>query len=722
MYKGLQILVFLFLALHLPVFNFAQSKEEILLREISSSKTQNSKIDKLIELHNYYSTTNRQKWFESIALLNKEALKIESEELKGRLFLSMGSAYLELGNIPDFKKCYELNIANKKFLRFEDNHVQRQLAIEYLVTKKDALASNFSLKHIASAKKNKQNRFISEAYLSRSSFFMQSQLKDSAIYYANLATDFAKRSDTKICLALSLHHQAKVHFFFKNYLEAINEEFKFLYLAEELDHIYFKSLAYSSIAEISFDVGNFDETTIYLKKANTFSTRLSDFYEQAKLKIYFAKLFLARENLTKANNTISEALATFKAFNDYRNLGTCTNVLGQIATQKSDYETAINYFNSAIDYLGISGEKRELDLVLVLNNLGKLYLKKGDLIQAELYLLKVVSQGSKLGELSQNYKLLSELYFKKNQLQLAYNYQNLYLSILEDNALSTVGSKVLQLTESNLREERERLISYQKESIQAKEMITIQLTRQIFIIVIFAVLLLFLLLFLIFRSRQNKLKQSQKEAELSQSLLRSQMNPHFIFNAMSGIQSYIYSHEPDKSSQFLVNFSRLIRLILENSSKEFIPLELELEIIEKYLTTQKMRFEDRFDFKLNIDELLLEKQALIPPMITQPFIENAIEHGQLHTLIDGCINISITEENKMLQIIISDNGVGRKGSKNTQKIKSHNSMAIDITRERIRIINQKYRTKGNLKIRDYDELNEIGTEIIIKIPLKFENN
>ena len=720
MYKGLQILVFLFFALHLPVYNFAQNKEEILLREISSSKTQNSKIDKLIELHNFYSTTNRQKWFESIDLLNKEALKIESEELKGRLFLSMGSAYLELGNIPDFKKCYELNIANKKFLRFEDNHVQRQLAIEYLVTKKDALASNFSLKHIAFAKKNKQNRFISEAYISRSLFFMQTQVKDSAIYYANLATDFAKRSDTKICLALSLHHQAKVQFFFRNYLEAINEEFKFLYLAEELDHTYFKSLAYRSIAEISFDVGNFDETTIYLKKANTFSTRLSDFYEEAKLKIYFAKLFLARENLTKANNTISEAFATFKTFNDYRNLGTCTNVLGQIATQKSDYETAINYFNSAISYFGISGEKQELDLVF--NNLGKLYLQKGDLIQAELYLLKVVSQVSKSGELSQNYKLLSELYFKKNQLQLAYNYQNLYLSILEYNALSTVGSKVLQLTESNLREERERLISYQKESIQAKEMITIQLTRQIFIIVIFAVLLLFLLFFLIFRSRQNKLKQSQKEAELSQSLLRSQMNPHFIFNAMSGIQSYIYSHEPEKSSQFLVNFSRLIRLILENSSKEFIPLELELEIIEKYLTTQKMRFEDRFDFKLNIDELLIEKQALIPPMITQPFIENAIEHGQLHTLIDGCINISITEENKMLQIIISDNGVGRKGSKNTKKIKSHNSMAIDITRERIRIINQKYKTKGNLKIRDYDELNEIGTEVIIKIPLKFENN
>ena len=720
MYKGLQILVFLFLALHVPVCNFAQSKEDILLREISSSKTQNSKIDKLIELHNFYSTTNRQKWFESIDLLNKEALKIESEELKGRLFLSMGSAYFELGNIPDFKKCYELNIANKKFLSIEDNQVQRQLGIMYLITKNSASVSNFSLNHIAIAKKSKQNRFISDAYILRSLFFMNSQVKDSAIYYASLATDFAKRSDTKISLALAIHHQAKVQIFFRNYLEAVNTVFKFLYLAEELDNTYFKFLAFNSIAAISFYVGNLDKSTIYLKKAQNSAILLSDIRGEAILKVSSAKLNLAHNNLVKSSEIIVEALSAFKIFKDIRNLGICNNIFGQIATKKKDYQTAINYFNSARDYIEISGDKNELHLVI--QNLGKLYLQKGDLIQAEFFLLKVLNQGSKSGELSQNYKLLSELYFKKNELKSAFNYQNLYLSLLEENALSKEGSKVLQLTESNLREERERLITYQKESIQAKEMITIQLTRQIFIIVVFVVLLLFLLFFLIFRSRQNKLKQSQKEAELSQSLLRSQMNPHFIFNAMSGIQSYIYSHEPDKSSQFLVNFSRLIRLILENSSKEFIPLELEVEIIEKYLTTQKMRFEDRFDFNLEVDEQLLEKQVLIPPMITQPFIENAIEHGQLHTLQDGCIKIKITEDNKMLQIIISDNGVGRKGSRNTKKIKSHNSMAIDITRERIRIINQKYKTNGNLIIRDFDELNEIGTEVIIKIPLKFEIN
>ena len=299
-------------------------------------------------------------------------------------------------------------------------------------------------------------------------------------------------------------------------------------------------------------------------------------------------------------------------------------------------------------------------------------------------------------------------------------YQSLYLAVIEKSSITKDGSKVLQLTESNLREEREILISKQKKSIQTQEMVKIEMTRNLLIVLLLVFFLIVILVFLILRNRQNKLKQSQKESEMSQSLLRSQMNPHFIFNAMSGIQSYIYTHEPEKSSQFLVNFSRLIRLILENSSKEFIPLELEVEIIEKYLTTQKMRFEDRFEYELIIDQELLVKQVLVPPMITQPFIENAIEHGQLHTIEKGKISIQISELGDILQIVILDNGVGRKASRKVQKIKAHTSMAIDITRERIRIINQKFKTKGSLIIKDADESKEIGTEVIIKVPLKFE--
>jgi sensor histidine kinase YesM len=280
------------------------------------------------------------------------------------------------------------------------------------------------------------------------------------------------------------------------------------------------------------------------------------------------------------------------------------------------------------------------------------------------------------------------------------------------------------MTEGNLREERERLIEFQKESIERQkkeeEIESLQLSRQLFIAGIVIGLVIIGFIFYILRLRQEKLKQKQREMELSQSLLRTQMNPHFIFNAMSVIQSYIYANDPDKSSQFLVNFSRLIRLILENSHKEFIPIELEIEILEKYLQAQKMRFENRFTYKIEVDENLLNEGAMVPPMITQPFVENAIEHGQLHTIKGGQIKIDICENEGMIQIQITDNGVGRKGAQKTKKIKSHKSMAINITKERIEIINFKYKKQGSIHMEDLDKIKQTGTVVSILLPLQID--
>jgi sensor histidine kinase YesM len=163
-----------------------------------------------------------------------------------------------------------------------------------------------------------------------------------------------------------------------------------------------------------------------------------------------------------------------------------------------------------------------------------------------------------------------------------------------------------------------------------------------------------------------------------------------------------------------------MRLILENSPKEFIPLDLELEILDKYLSTQKMRFENRFTYILTISEDLLTKKAMVPPMITQPFIENAIEHGQLHNVEGGQIIVEMKEVSGKLKITISDNGVGRKKSAQMKKIRTHKSMAIDITRERIEILNKKYKFNGSLTFRDLYDQKEHGTLVTIVLPLKFD--
>ena len=170
-----------------------------------------------------------------------------------------------------------------------------------------------------------------------------------------------------------------------------------------------------------------------------------------------------------------------------------------------------------------------------------------------------------------------------------------------------------------------------------------------------------------------------------------------------------------------MNFSRLIRLILENSPKEFITVDIEKEILSKYLTTQKLRFEDRFNFTLDIDEQLFFMRALIPPMITQPFIENSLEHGQLHTIENGMIAIEMKENKGMLEIQITDNGVGRTKAAKIKKNKTHKSMAMDITRERIEILNKKYKGKGSLSVEDLNEKEKTGTRVIICLPMIYEN-
>ena len=239
-------------------------------------------------------------------------------------------------------------------------------------------------------------------------------------------------------------------------------------------------------------------------------------------------------------------------------------------------------------------------------------------------------------KIATTFRALAEIASNTGQLKQAYQYQQQYSKWLENSPVWRSAARIEEMAAANLREERERLIVNQQASIERaqkeREIVELQRDRQLFISIIFIAAIIFGVVIYVLRMQQIKTKQEQREAELSQTLLRTQMNPNFVFNAMSVIQSYIYENDPEQSSQFLVNFSRLMRLILENSPKEFIPIELEREILDKYLTAQKMRFEHRFEYELTVSDDLLFNKAIVSPMITQPFIENAIEHGQLHTV------------------------------------------------------------------------------------------
>jgi len=200
------------------------------------------------------------------------------------------------------------------------------------------------------------------------------------------------------------------------------------------------------------------------------------------------------------------------------------------------------------------------------------------------------------------------------------------------------------------------------------------------------------------------------------------MNPHFIFNSLSSIQHLVISEDPVKASIFLSSFSNLVRGVLYSSNKDQIPIEDELNSIESYLSLQKFRYDDRFDYTIDVDPELDTESLTMPPLLAQPFIENAIEHGIRHKEGKGNIAVRFRLDDGAVHLTVEDDGVGRERSQELEKEMkaNHQSMSTEITRERLRILNRKAREKISFTITDLKDKNgnPAGTKVSIILPLE----
>jgi len=235
------------------------------------------------------------------------------------------------------------------------------------------------------------------------------------------------------------------------------------------------------------------------------------------------------------------------------------------------------------------------------------------------------------------------------------------------------------------------------------------------ILLVFCIAVLVILLF-----KYKSLER--RNLQIEQQLLLSQMNPHFVFNSLTAIQSYIFRNEAHQASKYLASFAKLIRLILENSRIEFNSLEREVTTLKHYLELQALRFEDRFEYKIEVDEQIDIDNVQIPPMLAQPFIENAIEHGFLHISEKGMLTIRfLAEGKKYLVIEVEDNGIGIEKSREIQikSGKSHRSLATEITTERIQKIRYSKGINIQMSILDIGtiDITRHGTLVKLKIPI-----
>ncbi len=513
-----------------------------------------------------------------------------------------------------------------------------------------------------------------------------------AVKYQQKALNYAEENDLNLCMAAHKLKLAHVHYELGNVVKAKNYYADAMGLAKKINNTFLEAEALMCSGDLKVSTGNIKEGLYDLQRALIlYYQESSDIgianthKELGRAYLQTQDLELAKENLELSRNYFNQIPARF-------GLGELYFFLAQLAYEQDQFSLALRHCNHSLNYTEQYGSTLRYYKILQLRSLVRSALGDDALAYKDLRTYVKFKDSISASELQSQVAELSELY--------------------------EAEQKAKQISEQKRRIEEQR----NQQLINEQKLENTELRNQRIILILFFSVILFLALFVIFyfRSKQRALRTQQREVELQQQLLRSQMNPHFLFNAMSVIQSYIYDNDLKNSSAFLVNFSRLMRLILENSEKEFIALSTELEILERFLKIQQARFEHRFNYEINTDDDIDLETTMIPPMVLQPFLENATEHGELHKVRNGKIRINYKIEKELLIFEIIDNGIGRKAAREKQEsstLKNHKSMAISITEQRIALLHQKYNRSGYVTIEDDDEKHETGTRVKVGIPI-----
>ena len=312
-----------------------------------------------------------------------------------------------------------------------------------------------------------------------------------------------------------------------------------------------------------------------------------------------------------------------------------------------------------------------------------------------------------------------KLALKQGDFNRAIEYLHLYYQS-QDTLNSAQQGRQLELIMAE--SEAERTDQKIRALAQENELNRLKINQSRFVFSGIAASVVIISLFLLLYFQRKRLIAEQKSILNEQRLLRAQMNPHFLFNSLASIQNYMINEDTDKASIYLSRFSQLVRNILDNSTEEYVPLEKEIETIRNYLELQKVRYAGKFDFIIDIDTGIDIDTVMVPPMLAQPFIENAIEHGIKHKQAPGLIDIRFKWEDGLIRFEVEDDGVGREKAREIEAVKGtrHRSMATSITTDRLAMINKKLKKKIRLEIEDLKDGDGvgIGTRVRFGIPIR----
>jgi tetratricopeptide (TPR) repeat protein len=499
---------------------------------------------------------------------------------------------------------------------------------------------------------------------------------------------------------------------------ALDLHLKAMKFAEEANDSFNISVSLNGIGNVNLSMGRYLAAVEYFKKSISISGKMNNVMGLAINTNNIGEAYLLSGKPDSALYYFYTSLEYNSSINSRLGQSICYNSIGDTYIAKGEPQIALEYLMKA---LRNNQEIGDLIYVAVsLTRVGETYLSLGDYRTALSYLEDGFKLSKKIGS---KYQAEDASFFIAQVHEKLGHYKEAleYYKLRSDYRDSLINEKNLyHITTLEAIFESERQKDKIEELNQRYEYQRNRLVRQNILLIggfsFFFLLLLFLFLFI----RQNRLRNKYRMLKHQQRLLRSQMNPHFIFNALSAIQVYILEHDMDRSSRFLADFAKLMRQVLRNSNYDYITLSEELDMINYYIELQKLRFMPPFEFELDIDPDLDLLNMMIPPMLTQPFLENAIEHGIKPLGSGGKIILRLKKSSDRLVMEVQDNGIGIVQSEQLKcKKNKQESMAIKIVRERLEIIKKDTGRVVVFKIEDMQSNSPFtkGTIVHIALPI-----
>lgn len=309
---------------------------------------------------------------------------------------------------------------------------------------------------------------------------------------------------------------------------------------------------------------------------------------------------------------------------------------------------------------------------------------------------------------------LANYYEKKNKTTQALMHYKQYVALSDSLYSSDKNKQLLELTTQYETERKEQEILLLK-ALQQTQALT--LSRNRWLLAFIAGLFMFTAVIAVFGWRYSRQKSREAYLNLQHRLLRSQLNPHFIFNSLNAVHNSILENNNQEATRLLSGFTLLMRQILESSKNDLISLQEEQMLLEQYLKLQAIRFQNKFAYHFQIADNIDTENTQLPPMLGQPFIENAIEHGFKLLPASGHLYIRWYLQDNQLHYEIEDNGIGIQAKEANEKPKKHISRATAITQERIQLLARRHKQAASIEIIDKKTISEYtGVLVIIKIP------